>query len=239
MNSDTSSEHTRKLFDLVGNNDQRSSPYCWRAKLSLAHKNLDAEIIPVKFTEKAKLEFSGQTQVPILVDGKEIISDSWRIACYLEDNYPDQPALIGNTSARNLTQLFHQWFDKEIIMSLFPMIVPDNYKVVHPDDKEFYRESREAWLGKTLEQLDADRSEEKLVEWKKSLEPIRTLLRDQLYLGGSSPLFSDYVVFSMFMWARTVSPWPIITQDDDMYPWRERMLDLYDGMPRKNKAFEY
>jgi len=225
MNAKSSQKQTRRLYDLVGINDQRSSPYCWRAKLALAHKNLDAEFMPIKFTDKAKLEFSGQNQVPVLVDDREVISDSWRIACYLEENYPHEPTLFGDASARSLTRLLNHWFDKEVMMSLFPMLVPDNYKVIHPDDTKFYRESREAWLGMSLEQLDAERSMEKLIEWRKSLEPIRELLREQSYLGGSSPLFSDYIVFSMFIWARAVSPWPIITPEDSMSSWRERMLD--------------
>ena len=234
MTTKMNQQHSLKLYDLVGLNDQRSSPFCWRAKLALAPKKLDAKCIPLQFTEPAKLDFSGQNQLPILVDDEEVISDSWRIACYLEDNYPDVPTLFGADSARSLTRLLNHWFDKEVMMSLFPMLVPDNFKVVHPDDKIFYRESREAWLGRTLEQLDAERSEEKLIEWRKLLEPIRALLQEQSYLGGSSPLFSDYIVFSLFIWARTVSPWQIITPEDVIYPWRERMLDLFGGLARNN-----
>jgi glutathione S-transferase len=96
-----------------------------------------------------------------------------------------------------------------------------------------------AWLGKTREQLTADRDEEKFEEWRLTLEPIREHLRQQEFLGGDSPLFADYIVFSMFMWARAVSPWPIIRSDDVLYEWRERMLDLYDGMARKSPGYLY
>ena len=229
----------RKLYDLVGRDDRRMSPFCWRAKLALAHKGLEAEIIPMKFTEKDMIAFSGQEQVPVLVDDKEVLSDSWRIACYLEETYPERPSLFGDSGGRNLTRVLNHWFDSAVVMALFPLVLPDNYDVIDPADADYYKESREAWTGRTREQLEAERSEEKFIEWRESLEPIRSVLAEQAYLGGESPLFSDYIVFSMFMWARAVSPWPIIKPDDVLYPWRENMLDLYDGMPRKSVGYHY
>ena len=38
------------------------------------------------------------------------------------------------------------------------------------------------------------------------------------------------------MWPRTVSPFELLEADDPVYAWRERMLDLFDGMARKAKA---
>ena len=58
----------RILYDLCAANDLRFSPYCWRVKLSLAHKKLEYRTVPVGFTEKYKIEFSGQNLVPVLDD---------------------------------------------------------------------------------------------------------------------------------------------------------------------------
>ena len=191
---------SRQLYDLVGRDDRRMSPFCWRAKLSLAHKGLDAEIIPIKFTEKDRIAFSGQEFVPVLVDGETTQFDSWRIACYLDDAYPDAATLFGTSGARGTARVLNHWFDADVVMSLFPMLVPDNYDVVLPEDMEYYVLSRENWLGKTRAELEAERSEEKLVAWRQNLEPVRAVLREQAYLGGDAPLYSDYIVFSMFMW---------------------------------------
>ena len=76
---------TRTLYDLTGAYDLRFSPNCWRSRMALAHKGLDVECEPCRFTEKDKLAFSGQTRVPVLRDGDTVVSDSWAIACYLED----------------------------------------------------------------------------------------------------------------------------------------------------------
>jgi len=227
------------LYDLVGIEDRRMSPFCWRAKLALAHKNIEFKIITMKFSEKELIAFSGQEQVPVLVDDGQTVYDSWEIACYLDDKYRDAPGLFAAESTRTMTRIFNHWFDEFVILKLFPLMVPDNFDVVHPEDMQYYTESRMAWLGKTREQLTADRDEEKFEEWRLTLEPIREHLRQQEFLGGASPLFADYIVFSMFMWARAVSPWPIIRSDDVLYEWRERMLDLYDGMARKSPGYLY
>src|SRR3546814_19583617 len=60
---------TRTLYELVGAEDRRFSPYCWRIRMALAHKGLHAELEPCRFTEKHKLAFSGQK----LVDRKSVL----------------------------------------------------------------------------------------------------------------------------------------------------------------------
>jgi len=229
----------RLLYDLVGKEDRRLSPFCWRAKLALAHKNLDFETEAVRFTDKDKLAFSGQDKVPVLVDGGRHIVDSWYIACYLEDHYPDTPTLFGGAYSRSLTRIFNHWFDELVTMPLFPLMVADNFDVVLPEDMEYYTESRRAWLGRTREELLAARSEEDFSLWRRSLEPLREQLRQGPYLGGESPLFADYIAFSTFMWARSVSPWPVIKAGDHLYDWRERMLDLHDGLARGSPGYRY
>ena len=53
-----------KLYDLAGaETDRRFSPYCWRARMALAHKGLEVETIPWRFTEKDAIAFSGQGRV--------------------------------------------------------------------------------------------------------------------------------------------------------------------------------
>jgi glutathione S-transferase len=81
---------TLRMYDLAGAEpERRFSPYCWRIRLALAHKKLAVETIPWRFTEKAEIAASGQIFVPVLVDGDRWIADSWTIANYLEDTFPE------------------------------------------------------------------------------------------------------------------------------------------------------
>src|SRR5208337_2125813 len=89
------------LYDLAGDEDERRfSPNCWRIKMALAHKGLEFEAVPWRFTEKDAIAFSGQGLVPVLVDGSATVYDSWRIALYLDKAYPERPLLIDSEQAR-------------------------------------------------------------------------------------------------------------------------------------------
>ena len=68
-----------KLFELVGMDEQRPfSPFCWRTRMALAHKGLDAASIPWRFTEKDAIAPHNSEKVPVLIDGETAIVDSWR-----------------------------------------------------------------------------------------------------------------------------------------------------------------
>jgi glutathione S-transferase len=58
------------LYDLAGaETDRRFSPFCWRTRMALAHKGLDVETAPWRFTEKDKLPQPNVGRVPVIVDG--------------------------------------------------------------------------------------------------------------------------------------------------------------------------
>ena len=89
---------TLKLFELVGTDVGRPfSPFCWRTRMALAHKGLSAETIPWCFTEKDAIAPHKSEKVPVLLDGENSVANSWAIANYLEDRYPDRPSLFGGT----------------------------------------------------------------------------------------------------------------------------------------------
>ena len=43
-----------------------------------------------------------------------------------------------------------------------------------------------------------------------------------------NPTTRDYIVFSGFMWARSVSPFKLLQNDDPVALWRRRMLERFD-----------
>lgn len=226
------------LYDLQGIEDRRFSPYCWRARLALAHKGLKAAIVPVKYTDKDAIAFSGQTKVPVLADGETAVSNSWTIACYLEDNAPDRPSLFGCAVGRGAARLIDHWMDGAVVPHLFRLLIGDIYDHVCPEDREYFRTTREARLGKTIEAAREERAIH-LEPFRRSLEPLRATLEEQPYLSGQAPAYPDYIVFSAFQWARSVSPLPVIEREDPLSPWRERMLDLFGGLARSVPAYDY
>ena len=65
------------LYDLAGADaNRRFSPYCWRIRLAIGHKELPVETIPWRFTDKEMIAFSGQGRVPVLVDAGKALAGS-------------------------------------------------------------------------------------------------------------------------------------------------------------------
>ena len=122
--------------------------------------------------------------------------------------------------------------------SVFQVIIGDLFEhVVDAVDKEYFRQTREARLGKTIEELHALRPE-KVAAFKAALTPLRLLLTEQPFVCGAKPGYADYIVLGTFQWARMVSAFPILAGEDAVFAWRERMLDLYGGMARGEPALD-
>ena len=216
------------LYDLAFEDDRRPSPFCWRAKFALAHKGLDYTNIPMGFTEKEKIAFADSKTVPVIKDGEKPVKDSWAIAVYLDDMYPER-LLLKSEMGRSYARFINGWTDTVVNAAIFPLIVGDLYDRVRPEDKAYIAESRGARLGTkdfTSFQMQA----------RETLEPARRALREQKFLSGDEAAYPDYILAGTFMWPRTISPFEVLETNDPVHAWRERMLDLFDGMARKAKA---
>lgn len=229
---------TIKLYELLGADDRRYSQFSWRTKLALKHKGLDFDLQPVLLTDKETIAFSGGTTVPVLVDGEKVINDSWDIALHLESAYADAPSLFGGPVGQGLTRVLNSWADRALNVALGPLVARDVLDAAHPEDQAYFRESMEKLYKKTLEEVQEGR-EGRVVNLYRTLDPIRqTMRKGQPFLCGDSPAYADYIVFSLFQWARVTSPFKLLDKDDPVFAWRERMLDLYGGYARDAVAYE-
>ncbi|RAP64647.1 glutathione S-transferase [Achromobacter sp. HZ01] len=219
------------LYDLAGADPSlRFSPHCWKTRMALAHKGLSAQTVPWRFTEKEAIDFSGQKLVPVLVDGGRVVSDSWQIACYLEDAYADRPSLFGGPTGRALSLFANSWADSTLVPTLARLLLPSIHGLIHEKDKDYFRATREKRFGR-LEDLPAG-YEAQIAALRAALLPLRQTLARQPYLAGERPAYADYAVFGMFMWARCTSALDLLAADDPVHAWRERLLDAFDGMAR-------
>lgn len=227
-----------RLFELAGDDPARLfSPYCWRVRFALAQKGLRAETMPWRFADRAAIAPHGAEKVPVLIDGDRAIVDSWAIAEYLEEAYPDRPSLFGGTPGRELARFVNAWSDAVLVPGIARLIVADIVKVLHPGDAAYFRATREKRFGMALEQVQADR--DRAVEGlRRELHPLRMVLRTQPFLCGPAPMQADAIAFGAFQWARCTSPFPLLTEDDPVAAWRARMLDLHGGMARGVPAFD-
>lgn len=219
------------LYELKGKNDRRYSLFSWRARMALRHKGLDFESIPVKLSDKAVIEFSGGKTVPVIRDKDTVVRDSWKIAEYLENRYKDSPALFGGDIARGLSQAFNTWVDRSIVPAMLPVIAADIHERVDADDEHYFRQTMEKVLKMSLEESRL-RRDEALLALGKVLAPLQETFKRQAFLAGAAPAYADYALFSVFQWARVMSPRELLGPEDPLCQWRERMLDLFDGFAR-------
>ena len=224
------------LYDLVGSDPSRPfSPHCWKVALALAHKGLDFRSVPTRFTEIAGVEGGVSKTVPVIRDGDVVHADSFAIALYLEDAYPDRPSLFGGDGGRAAARFIERWSQVSLHPFLGMAALMDIHHCLGEADRVHFRSSREARFGQPLEEVPLGR-DAGLAGWRAALDPLRSMLAHQPFIGGKSPLFGDYIVAGALQWVRIVSPQRFLAEDDVVSGWFERCLDLHGGLLRRVAA---
>ncbi|WP_372611294.1 glutathione S-transferase N-terminal domain-containing protein [Halomonas sp.] len=221
---------TAVLYDLCGIDEGlRISPFCWRVKYALAHKGLAVETRPWHFTDKAALAFADHDKVPVLVDGESVVTESYEILKYLDRAYPEAP-LLGDSLAEARARFFRHYAERSLAPAMMRTIIMDLLNAIHPDDRDYFRETREKRFGRTLEEFHSPTRG--LAQLDSALEPLRGVLASSDYIDGDAPAAADYLVFGNFMWARCVSSADLVSNADPVHAWIERMLDQHGGLGR-------
>ena len=91
----------------------RHSAFCEKVRLILAIKGLSTSIVEVTpgLGQLELFRLSGQRQVPVLIDGGEVIADSTAIALHLEERHPEPALLPREPQARARVLLLEDWAD--------------------------------------------------------------------------------------------------------------------------------
>jgi len=219
----------RHMFDLAAADPAiRFSPYCWRIRYALALKGLEVETTPWRFTDKLP---EGHKTVPTLVDGDCTISDSFAVALHLEHEYPDAPSLFGGAIGQAHARLINAWVDAGVQAAMVRLLVHDIWSALAPQDQAYFRQTREARLGMSLEAAQAGR-EDRVAAFRAALQPARIALRSAEWLGGVAPSYADCILIGPFMWARGISHFELLAAIDPLQGWLGRMLDLAGGLGR-------
>jgi glutathione S-transferase len=221
------------LYDLQLASGCTISPFVWRTKYALAHKGFDLDIVPGGFTGILERTGGRSERVPVIVDDGEWVLDSWIIAEYLDEKYPDRPMLFDGPSMKVLTKFIDGWLWRTAIGPWFRCYILDYHDLSLPQDQDYVRWSREQWFlgGQKLEAVQAGR-EDRLPLVPPQLEPLRQLLRDTRWLGGDKPNYADFSALATFLWTASVARTPPLTEDDPLRDWLDRGFDLYGGLGR-------
>jgi len=227
---------TRILYDLAGANDRRFSPHCWKSRMALRHKGLEFRTEPCTFLQvKEKVAFADWDKVPVLADGDTNIGDSWAIAEYLEETYPDAPSLFGGPDGKAFARFANEFANTQLNPLIGGAIVYDIYDHIVDADRDYFKASREKVFGRSFDELRADR-DGFVSRFQAALAPVRNTVRNQPFMMGDTPSYADYAIFGALQWIRCSSDCAMMRPDDPVLAWRDRILALNDGYAAREAA---
>ena len=82
-----------------------------------------------------------------------MVTDSFDIMRYLDRAYPDAP-VVGEGMSLQRLMLFKQSVERSITPALFKIVALDLLAAIHPEDRDYFRKTREARFGATLEAVN-------------------------------------------------------------------------------------
>ncbi len=220
---------TIQFYDLVGDDaNMPFSPFCWRIRMSLLHKGLTFTAVPWRFSDKSATAASGHSRVPVIKDGDQWVGDSWEIAKYLDAQYPDRPTLINGVEGQAYAQLVQALCQSLVFPAALPVALYQVYGILDEASQDYFRKSREAWLGKKLEDINAEPETGK-ANLAQALVPFNTMLDAHDFMGGDQPTYADYALFGVLKWGDVVSPYRPIDDASAVGQWFVRLENLYGG----------
>jgi glutathione S-transferase len=227
---------TLTMYERIGHEGRRPSPYSWRIRYAFAHKGVAPEFRHVRFADVETIRaLSGQHFVPIVTDGDKVVHDSWNIACYIEDRFPAAPSLFPG-GGRVVARLVNHWADQTLGTAIRRLIAADFLICLDAGDRAYYCSSREAAFGCSLEEYCADRPR-RLAEFAAITAPLERTLAEQPYVAGAAPGYADYIVFSMFQYARLGCPDEFLAEGTALRRWRDTLVGMFDRLGDRYPAY--
>ncbi|PKS04892.1 hypothetical protein jhhlp_008256, partial [Lomentospora prolificans] len=208
------------LYDLACTKNVCFSPVVWRIRLLLNYKGIPYKTVFLEFPDiEPTLQGLGlvpdeaaaarkiKYTVPAIhhVPTNTYIMDSKPISEFIESTYPDSPVPL-------TSELGSKIEDKAratVGPVFFTSVMPREMGILSPRAQEYFRRTREAWLGHPLEDLlDPEKEEEAWKSVDADLRAVGELLltnkADGPFVLGSRPSYTDFFIAGSLQSARTV-----------------------------------
>ena len=169
--------------------------------------------------------------LPAIDHENKVIMDSFAIAKYLENTFADAPLLFPNKSVAPLAMLLQTYFQTQIQLPLFPLVLPVQIDFLDEEGGKYFRRTREERFGYTITHdiyNDKERIDKIWEEVSKATKVVGNMLRENQggpYLAGHDRTYADLVIMSFLEWFRVVVP-DIFERTLDLEP---EFKDLYEA----------
>jgi glutathione S-transferase len=185
----------------------RHSAFCEKVRLLLSVKGLAHSLVEVTpgLGQLELFRLSGQRQVPVLIDGGEVIADSTAIALYLEERHPEPALLPREARSRARVLLLEDWADTALAAGCRRALLqaaaadPVLRAALLPDSTPGPLRQLVSALPSTVLTPVSDAVGEVLARWEsrqlgRNLEQISALVETGAYLEGDRLSLADLAV---------------------------------------------
>ena len=217
--------------------DASDSPFCLKARICLQLKGVPFRRVPVtlgRLRELRRLNPLGQ--VPVLVQGTEVIVDSSRIARHLEARYPEPALIPRDPTARAYATLVEEWADEALyfIVAAFKWLNPVNRRAAVENTVS---EMTGAALRPLVGHLLVRRERRRYAAWghtaatlgaledrmRENVAALAGLLDGRPYLLGRRPMLADVATFAQLCWLGRYVERRLLAETPAVQQWLERL----------------
>lgn len=210
------------LYEVVDHTGMPFGQFGLRTRMALGFMGVSFDAIGVQLSDITALGVGSHAKLPILVDNETIVEDSWSIAVYLSEKYPQRPALFGSSIALAMTHHFNAWMDQTVVPTIAPLVITDVVERLDARDAEHLRAGFERMFRQSIASLSHER-EARRQKIRRILGPVRSSLKTRAYIAGDGPRYPDFVFFSLFKWLDLMADFDPLEGDEVIGEWRERM----------------
>ncbi|MFM9048040.1 MAG: glutathione S-transferase family protein [Cyanobium sp.] len=185
----------------------KHSAFCEKVRLVLAAKGLQAKLVEVVpgLGQLELFRLSGQRQVPVLVDGSEVIADSTDIALHLEQRHPVPPLLPADPKQRSQVLLLEDWADTTLATGCRRALLqaaatnPKLRTALLPDAtpatlRQLVGALPGGWMGSVSDTLNSLLAPMEARQLHRNLEQLTALVAPRGYLVGEQLSLADLAV---------------------------------------------
>ena len=175
-------------------------------------------------------------QVPVLVQGTEVIVDSSRIARHLEARYPEPALIPRDPTARAYATLVEEWADEALyfIVAAFKWLNPVNRRAAVENTVS---EMTGAALRPLVGHLLVRRERRRYAAWghtaatlgaleermRENVAALAGLLDGRPYLLGRRPMLADVAAFAQLCWLGRYVERRLLAETPAVQQWLERL----------------
>jgi len=217
------------FYELASKTNEAWSPNTWRVRFVLNYKQIPYKSEIISFADiESKMKAIGAKPtgkrpdtgapmytIPVIVIPAEdggtptIVVDSIKIVEYLDKKYPSPPIFPNGSHA--LQGIFDDWLRRVITSQELNILLPSVATILDERGLVYFRETREKWFGKPVEEL-APEGEKRDAVWKEvqnawgKLADILDKEGNEGWFMGNEPVFADFAVLSHIVWIQRTVP---------------------------------